>query len=63
MIQNKTENSIETSKINSLITEGYEKIINDYSQIEKSFNILIKNIPIKFKDLLTNLYNQLELMK
>ena len=33
MIQNKTENSIDTSKINSLITEGYEKIINDYSQI------------------------------
>ena len=63
MIQNKTENSIDTSKINSVITEGYEKIINDYSQIEKSFNILIKNIPIKFKDLLTNLYNQLELMK
>ncbi len=61
--QTTNEDSIENGKINHLIKEGYEIILNDYSQIEKLCNILIKNIPVKYKDSFSNLFNQIELMK
>ena len=63
LIENKNEDTYDISKINSLITDGYEKIINDYTQIEKSFNNILKTMPLKYKDSFINLFNQIEIMK
>lgn len=63
LIDNKIEDTYDLSKINSLIIDGYEKIINDYIQIEKSFNNILKSIPLKYKDSFVNLFNQIEVMK
>ena len=63
IIENKIENTFDISKINSLIIDGYEKIINDYTKIEKSFSNILKTIPLKYKDSFVNLFNQIEIMK
>ena len=53
----------EIEVLNILIKEGYEKIITDYLKIEKTLNILNKDIPIKIKDSFSNIIIQIENMQ